>query len=188
MKYKIFNLFILCFLFFSCGIQLHLKHGSVIHKNDNSRIKIILNNRVYINKEKYYEEIIYSDNEKYKIKIYFNRELNQKIEFSNGHFYIPYENRFNILNVVRIEDNAEIISGFYINPNSNIFLINDKIYCHRTNVIYELDLIKITEKARYIYDKNVEVNLINVNNKYLELSIIDCDLINSNNMKFKKYF
>ena len=150
-------------------------HGRIIPDNDqNYKTMNIINNNIQIEFNKYDEEIIYSNDGKYKIIIYSNIETKKLKKYSDEYIHkLVYniEEWYNILNVIRIYDNEEIIRNYYINPDDKILICNDKLYCHVMNLILELDLINLTEKGKYWYNKLVEVNLIDTIDEYLILTV-----------------
>jgi hypothetical protein len=176
---KYYIVLIFCLLINSCNKSdkpFEKIHGRIIPDNDKyfKVENIINNNDILIDINKYDEEIIYSDNRKYIIKIYSNIQTKELEKYSDEYYntFIYKKNEwYNILNVIRISDNKEIINNYFINPDEKLLIYNDKIYCHRMNIIYELDLINITEKVKYVYDKLVTVKLKEIINEYLILSI-----------------
>jgi len=175
-KYYIF--IICCLLIISCNRpekQFEEIHGRIIPNNDRYfKTENIINNSIEIDSNKYDEEIIYSDDGKYIIKIYSNIETKKLEKYSDEYYHILIDKLndwYNILTVIRIYDNKEIINNYFINPDEKILIHDNKIYCHKMNLIYELDLIKLTEKGKYLHDKLVIVKLKEIIDEYIILTI-----------------
>ena len=182
MSSKYFKIYVICILLFSCEKSFEEIHGRIIPNNDRYfKIENILNEENKFNANEYDEETIYSDDEKYFIKIYVNKKIRELEKYSDEyiHTFIFTPNKFNsVLNVIRVFDNKEIIYGFNINPNSKILVHNDRIYCYTGNIVYELNLLNFTKKAKYVHDKSVDVQIINIIDKYLILQIEEHGLYN----------
>ena len=178
---KFLKIFLICILIFSCSkkILFEKQHGRIIPDNDNYfKTENIQNKTIKLDANTYDKEILFSDDGKYIVELYTNKEIKKLERYSDDYLKIlMYEtnNWYSIMDVTRIYDNTKIIYGFYVNPDDTILIHNDKIYCHQMNSILELDLNKITEKSKYVYDKTVEVEINKIIGNYLMLSIKEVD-------------
>jgi hypothetical protein len=188
-KIEIFVFFVII-LFGSCKKPVEILHGRIIPENDiYFKVEAIENteyNTDEIDGKDYNIDRILSNDKKYIAEIYTEDKIMTTKVFTDDYYKFLASDEWNsILYVTRISDNKKIINGFYIIPNEKIIIHNNKLYCHRSNIIYELDLIKLTKKAKYIYDKSIDVCLVNITNNELILEAKEIRFNRGTNLGYK---
>ncbi|GMO57528.1 MAG: hypothetical protein Ta2G_17260 [Termitinemataceae bacterium] len=189
MKFTRVQIIFVILLFFSCEKPFEEIHGRIIPKYDKYFfIEDIDNKEHKIDRNKYDIKQILSDDGKYIAKIYTNKKILLLEKYTDEYYNIAYRNEwYSILDIIRTNDNKEIIYGFPINPDDKIIFHKNKLYCHSGNLVYELDLIKFKQRAIYIYDKITEIELLEViDNKLLVYLLVYIEEIDLENRKIIK--
>jgi hypothetical protein len=179
---KIFSNIIRIFMFFifilfgSCKKPFETLHGRIIPEKDiYFKVETIKNTEYNIDDIKgvnYSIARILSDDNEYISEIYTKNRIIATKMFTDDYYKLLIDDEWNsILYVTRISDNKKIINGFNIFPNDKIIIYKNKLYCHQGNLIYELDLINLTKNVKYVYDKSIDVYLVNIINNELILDI-----------------